>query len=834
MRLATGMTPDKSKSDVEKPGIVRFRGARAPYRPALHFDIRRLRAIVVIGLVVTFWGAACKKAAPPTPATIAGRVKSANGRALGEAKVRLVSPEKVTDVVRETQTSAEGTFTVTDIPAGRYLVRAERDGFSNASVPVELRPGESLSTVLRLEPMQLLEGKVEDREKRPVADAAIFAWPLGGGKAGVIEAAAGADGRFTLAGLAPGPWTVMVEAPGFGTLRLERVDVPGRPLVLRLEGEARSLGGLVVQGPNAAGAADARVTLSGPDLTTPREIRSTDKGIFVFHGLGFGRFLLRADAGEKVSRTVTVVIDESTGWLPPVKLALAPGSMVAGVVLDDLGKPLVGADVELTLVPGDESSETAKADRDGRFSIGPLPPGRYDAWARFPGHAMAAPVDVTVRAEAPTKVELRLSRAAHLTGLAVDEAGRPLAGAHVTVASESAGIQDLSVLAGRLPLAADVANLPPEALAAKGQARSADSDTNGRFKISDLPPGRFRLSASADARLGVERALIRLDAGKNEDVGTLTLPAGIAVRGRLLDENGIALPGARVDLRQMDVAPGGEYTSVAGDDGQFLVYLPRGHFNLVAVAPRRAPMQRAGVVVDSNQVPTDLEFRLERADAVVDGVVRDPMGRPASRARVLAYPLRTGVPDAGAGGATGPTGTEIPPLASSSADKTGRFRLTGVPRQPFLVEVRHNQWPTRLVVATPGQSLFVELPRPGGIEGEVRDRSSGIFVSRYRLEALGPDGRPAVDVRTQGAGFELRGLLPGAWRLRFSADGFISAERLVEVPPGGSRNEISLRNVRVELDRVGANPTAGPTSTTQPTPAGQPGSITAGGALAPP
>jgi hypothetical protein len=76
-------------------------------------------------------------------------------------------------------------------------------------------------------------------------------------------------------------------------------------------------------------------------------------------------------------------------------------------------------------------------------------------------------------------------------------------------------------------------------------------------------------------------------------------------------------------------------------------------------------------------------------------------------------------------------------------------------------------------------------------------------VSRYRLEALGPDGRPALDVRTQGAGFELRGLLPGRWRLRFSADGYASSERLIEVPPGAVRNELSLRNVRIELQRAG-------------------------------
>jgi hypothetical protein len=137
----------------------------------------------------------------------------------------------------------------------------------------------------------------------------------------------------------------------------------------------------------------------------------------------------------------------------------------------------------------------------------------------------------------------------------------------------------------------------------------------------------------------------------------------------------------------------------------------------------------------------------------------------------------------------------------TTTDRSGRFRLQNVPRQPFLVEARHTAWPTRAAVATPGQDVYLELPRPGAIEGEVRDRSSGAYVSSYRLEALGPDGRAAVDIRTIGAGFELKGLLPGRWRLRVHAQGFAPVERMVDVPPGASRTEASVRGLRIELTR---------------------------------
>ena len=72
----------------------------------------------------------------------------------------------------------------------------------------------------------------------------------------------------------------------------------------------------------------------------------------------------------------------------------------------------------------------------------------------------------------------------------------------------------------------------------------------------------------------------------------------------------------------------------------------------------------------------------------------------------------------------------------------------------------------------------------------------------YRLEAQGPDGRAAVDVRTQGAGFELRGLLPGRWRIRVYADGYSPAERWIDVPPATRLHEPSVRSLRMELHKA--------------------------------
>ena len=169
----------------------------------------------------------------------------------------------------------------------------------------------------------------------------------------------------------------------------------------------------------------ARVQLYGPALSTPRDATSNDKGIFLFEGLGFGRFVLRASTGQRVSAPQAVVIDAETGWLPPVKLTLRPGAMLTG---PGGGRHRAAAGPGRRGAGGGPhrrcAQRTVKTDKDGRFTVGPLVPARYQVWARLTGHAMTAPVEVQLRADktAP-RSQIRLPRAVQVLGQAVDETG---------------------------------------------------------------------------------------------------------------------------------------------------------------------------------------------------------------------------------------------------------------------------------------------------------------------------------------------------------------------------------------------------------------------------
>ena len=398
-------------------------------------------------------------------ATLKGRVVSAQGRPLSAVKLTLNRSEaelaardaQAGLASAEAMTDEKGMFWFAHQTSGRFQLRAQAPGFAPLVVPVLLVDRETVTSALRLDPLQLIEGTVLDAQGKPVPQALIFSWPAGGPRSGVVEARSGADGRFALAGVSTGIWSILAEAPGFSTLQVARVEVPARDLTLRLEGESRTMGGLVMIDDNKP-AVGARVILGGPDSPGPREAKTNDRGIFLFHGLGFGRYAVRASQGSRVSVSQRVTIEEGTSFIPPVRLRLGPGLQVTGRILDDQGRALPGAHLELLAIPPDDAPELTVSSVSGAFTLGPMPTGGYQLTARAAGHAPGGVAELRLAAGATRTWEIRLSRTARLFGRVVDEANHPVKGATVSARPPAAVIEQLGVIAGALPPAAEAAN----------------------------------------------------------------------------------------------------------------------------------------------------------------------------------------------------------------------------------------------------------------------------------------------------------------------------------------------------------------------------------------
>lgn len=762
-------------------------------------------------------GAGCRRRAAPEVMTaeVHGKVLSANGRALPGARALLDRESAAGKVeVAAATIGPDGNFAITRLPPGRYQLRTEAPGYATVTVPIELTPGDRLTTSLRFEPEQLLEGVVQDGRGKPLPDALVLAWPMGRRQGTLVEARSGGDGRFTLAGLPRGSWTLLAEAPGFGTLQLERVDIPSRPLTLRLEGESRSLGGIVVWGKeNVVG---AKVVLGGASLRAPRTTTTGKNGTFMFHGIGQGKYTLRASHQKLASMPAHQLIDDATGWLPPFRLSLDAGCFVEGQAVDDTGRPLAGAPVEVVATPSDDLPDAISADKNGRFALGPLPPGRYQLLARVPDHVLMESPEVRLRPDATQSVTLKVARAGRLGGRVVDERGQPLVGVAITATTANARARsgdELMVLTGVLPLAAEAAGLPGQTLGKQGKVRTATTDARGRFLLDEMPPGRIRLDVAHPDRLPLRREPLEMKPGQRQDLGDLPLHTGALLSGRVLDEAGRPIEGARVEARP--TAKGPPVRMASDRDGHFSLRVPGGDYALVALAPSRVSESLFAVHAIPGEAGKPIELRLPRADGIIEGTVRDLVGRPIPRVNVSVLAVPPGKPpEVGTPwrpraavelGAKSPMLT----LGSAASDRTGKFRLSGLPRGTVILEARHPEWPALALAAEVGAKASLQLSRPGGIDGEVREKGSNAFVARYQIDVIGPEGRRPERVEKQGAGFSMLGLQPGKWMLKVTSPGFEPAEQVVEVPPGESRRDPSVAGLRVELTRAAGRDAGG-------------------------
>jgi protocatechuate 3,4-dioxygenase beta subunit len=380
-------------------------------------------------------------------------------------------------------------------------------------------------------------------------------------------------------------------------------------------------------------------------------------------------------------------------------------------------------------------------------------------------------------------------RGARVTGRITDPRGAPAAGARVRCVASA--MDDLTVQTGQLPLAAEAAAMPSGAGRALGSTRTALADPRGRFTVDDLIPGRYRVEAAQPGFEPLRTDELTLAPGERRDLGTLALRDGFPVAGRVLDESGAPIEGARVTAGGADPTASALYAATDGA-GAFSLALPAGSYRLTATAPRHGPA-RAEVTVQAGAAAPPTELRLPRAEAVLEGMVRDNDGRPLGRARLYAWPQ-------GAPHEASPAGPSDTPLGSTTADVGGHFRLADLPAGELRIEVQHPDYPRVTRPATPGQFASLIVPFPGGISGEARARATGAAVTRGRVEAAGPDGaRVTAEIQRAGS-FRLPRLVPGHWRLTVSAPGFRAADHDLDVPPSANLGEPSVRDLRVELD----------------------------------
>ena len=301
----------------------------------------------------------------------------------------------------------------------------------------------------------------------------------------------------------------------------------------------------------------------------------------------------------------------------------------------------------------------------------------------------------------------------------------------------------------------------------------------------------------------------------------------IVVRGRILDEKGLPVPGAQVALLANRPVRGelGRHDEVlsegqAGADGAFALEVPeeevpwvckRGQLKVLASAPGRA---LAAIAVQTSDLSVSNDIRLG-ASGDVHGQVVDQENRPA--AGVAVYVV--GYDHVGREVIQG---SDDPPPAALTGwpqplitDQDGRFSIAGLdPQNRLSLEVRDARFGRQLTLlnnqpawspkpAVREDSLRIKLAPPQVVEGQVlaADTQKPVPFARLSMvpvEPLEPFAlvRHHVDARADAVGrFRMQPLPGGTFRVFACGkdnDPYLIGARTVTWPQGTVHKELTL------------------------------------------
>ncbi len=484
--------------------------------------------------------------------------------------------------------------------------------------------------------------------------------------------------------------------------------------------------------------------------------------------------IVRAELGFWVTGRVVLPAGATTADLGESgqSLELSPDAM-SMIGMDSLMSNVRPRDLE------------AELDSDLAFEITGVPIGRAYQVDYLPARLTVAPTELEGKRGEHVEIQVQLDNGVEVSGVVLDDAGQPVAGAELELERDALMFGQGGVL-----------------------VRDGETDELGRFVLPAVRPGSLQIHASAKGYLTVNESLV-VTAGEPVEDLELRLDRGDIISGGLRWPDGLPAAGVEVKagfdpsflggIEAFNAMQGAEGSAETDEQGRFTIRgLGRGPFLLGAEAvPAGTVADAAPWKVRMNAVRPGEGYELVlEAPLGVAGRVVDDLGEPMGAFRVQARSQTQGMLN-GLGAET---------ISERFESEAGEFFLKGLRPGKWLISARAIEYAgaelQEVELTAQGlDGLVLVLPRAA--------RASGVVVDGYGNPVRGARVAPDVKLENMGSAlfngdsgssvtdtqgrFTITDLGPGPHALVASAQDFASSEPVgIEVVSGGSESGLVL------------------------------------------
>ncbi|MEJ7596379.1 MAG: carboxypeptidase-like regulatory domain-containing protein [Kofleriaceae bacterium] len=609
---------------------------------------------------------------------------------------------------RVSHTEADGSFAFEQLAPGDYALAAEyADAYTEQDTALD-DTSEPVMLTLRRGP-SLVVHVLDAIDRKPIAGATISTLDR--------TAVTDARGDARLRCLDFGAERIAITALGYASQRisvasLDPAETMERTIILDL---GAAVSGLVLDRDGKPIAeADVELRVAG-DLWSERA--TTDAaGRWAMPLVGPGKHAINASSSLHLESSLVFDHDGVTERSDLV-LKLETGARITGIVVDERGVPVEGAQIG-------SGAGSAIADASGRFAITAVPEGKHEVFAVGKRGASSS-THVTLAAGGHAEIRLVLITSS-IAGIVVDQRGEP--------------VEDVLVFAMR-----------PD-----HQSYLAYSDEQGRFDLEGVRPGSY--DVTAERRSDDTRELeVKLHVKHGDRSVRIVMPDLGTVSGRVMLA-GQPVPYFGFLLAPEPDASHGDPVAVRSRDGRFRQrHVGPGTWSVVIVGPGFERRAINGIRVAPGQ-HLELGDILVSRGRTVTGQVTDSRGAVIGGASVRMYRHRLD----DEGGLAG--------LGSESwivrTDAGGHYRIEGVPVDVsgMMIDARHDRRGIALerpLGDTDRHDLV--LIATGSIDGTIANLRRGIRSVTARNLAEGTSWDARVDA---GGSFHLEHLPPGDYQIR--------------------------------------------------------------------